>query len=970
MKKGAVILLVIISIVVISVGIIYTMRNNSIQINLKEENSKNSEILGTKTFLFLGDSLMKGNGETYGNAFPEYFQRLTNSQVYNISVGGSTLNKDFSNNIMAQVELAVSLKGQYSDPDCIILDGGGNDAIQYAVGNKTAQKEVGTVDSSTNEITPGDTIISDFEEIIYTLKETFPNSKILYINSSNVSREACENIVYEYSVLQFDISLFNNILGTNAQSHAEIRDRIIDLFTNGNEQWEIIPAIPMLQARYEEIQERINDAVAKYGIEYLDISRYVSLNEDLQSDFVHFNANGYTKLTPYIVEEVERILDLNEEDIPAQVVVHHYLEGTGEEYDNEAVVLSPEVTIDTTIGSQYTTTVGSEVPAKYELVSTPSNATGTIESERMDVYYYYRLKEPSITNETINKTSNTASIDNVNDAISYSIEYKVTVDQYEGNGTVVIVDTLPYEIDEASSKLDGGDYDSTSKTITWRVAVNDIDTYTGGETEEIIVTKNIELKYVNIDVTAENIINEVRGHIELETPEKDSPGVEDTAETPQEYKVSVTVNKEWLDNNDEYGRRPDSLTLILKGNGEEVGRQEIDVAGGESSYTFTNLDRYDEHGYEITYTADEEVTTPDSLDDYSKVIGNIQETGENSKSITITNTIKNIPATVIVRYLEQGTNIELEKQIEINGNVGDEYETEQLEIPGYEFVQSVGNIKGTMTVDTIEVIYYYVKVGKVTVQHIDKGTGELLDEEHVNGRVGEMVETGAKDFEGYVLVESPEDPNVEIEEEEKIVKYYYSKVSAGVLEKHIDDITGELLYSELHEGNEGDSYNIPSREFEGYILVEEKLPTNSTGEMTKELIEVKYYYAKRVIITVEYVDRDTGEKIAEDVIIEGYKGEEYKTEQKEIEGYEFVEIEGETEGILNEDDTITYYYERQKVTEPEPESPENNTNIVDNTIANTVIPQTGARNHIAIIMVITIIIAVIAYIGFKKLEVK
>ena len=88
-----------------------------------------------------------------------------------------------------------------------------------------------------------------------------------------------------------------------------------------------------------------------------------------------------------------------------------------------------------------------------------------------------------------------------------------------------------------------------------------------------------------------------------------------------------------------------------------------------------------------------------------------------------------------------------------------------------------------MTVDTIEVIYYYVKVGKVTVQHIDKGTGELLDEEHVNGRVGEMVETGAKDFEGYVLVESPEDPNVEIEEEEKIVKYYYSKVSAGSIRK-------------------------------------------------------------------------------------------------------------------------------------------------------------------------------------------
>ena len=144
--------------------------------------------------------------------------------------------------------------------------------------------------------------------------------------------------------------------------------------------------------------------------------------------------------------------------------------------------------------------------------------------------------------------------------------------------------------------------------------------------------------------------------------------------------------------------------------------------------------------------------------------------------------------------------------------------------------------------------------------------------------------------------------------------------------------------------------------------MEEKLPTNSTGEMTEELIEVKYYYVKRVTITVEYVDKDTGDKIAEDVIIEGYKGEEYETEQKEIEGYEFIEVAGETEGILNEDDVITYYYEQQKVTEPEPEPEE----PIDNTISNTILPQTGTNDSLYIIILIVLLIGIIALIKYKR----
>ena len=129
----------------------------------------------------------------------------------------------------------------------------------------------------------------------------------LYIQSSNLSTSICENIMYEYSVLNFSVSTFNQILGTSATSHEEIRDEIIELLTNGNEQWDVIPAIPMLKTRYNEIQTQIQLIANKFDMEYLDVSGYINVNEDLQSDYVHLNESGYTKLTPYIVNKVKEM---------------------------------------------------------------------------------------------------------------------------------------------------------------------------------------------------------------------------------------------------------------------------------------------------------------------------------------------------------------------------------------------------------------------------------------------------------------------------------------------------------------------------------------------------------------------------------------------------------------------------------------------------------------------------------------
>ena len=284
---------------------------------------------------------------------------------------------------------------------------------------------------------------------------------------------------------------------------------------------------------------------------------------------------------------------------------------------------------------------------------------------------------------------------------------------------------------------------------------------------------------------------------------------------------------------------------------------------------------------------------------------------------------------VISKYLEQGTNKVLTEEPEYveEGYVGKDYKTEQKEIEGYTFVLVDGIEEGKMTEEPITVTYYYAKNTKVTVLHIDKNTNEILKEEEIIGKEGDPYETKPGNFEGYVLEESPENPNGNMTKEEIVLKYYYVHKSAGVIEKHIDIITGELLENAIHhEGNENDYYNILSKTFENYDLVEKDkegnnmLPENAEGHMKKnELIEVIYYYHRRASVRVEYINKLTGEKLTkEDEIIQGHQDDEYETKAKEFDEYVLEKMpenyKGKMEVTKNEDGTyntetlVQYYY--------------------------------------------------------------
>ena len=301
------------------------------------------------------------------------------------------------------------------------------------------------------------------------------------------------------------------------------------------------------------------------------------------------------------------------------------------------------------------------------------------------------------------------------------------------------------------------------------------------------------------------------------------------------------------------------------------------------------------------------------------------------------------PAKVIINYLEKdedadnSNNQVLTAQEQIEGHVDDAYNTntdhrkETITYNGrtYTLVEDSGNTEGTMTVKDTDVTYYYLQNTKATVRYVERDpeTHKIvkdLEEPYTQeGLVGDEFVTNAKAFIGYELVESPEETTIKMTKEEQTLIYYYEPVYTGLVENHIDDKTGKILYTEVHDIQVGEEYNIPSKEFEGYDLVESKLPENAEGIMGEELVTVNYYYIKKAVLEVNYIDKLTGEPLTEQIVDETkHEGDSYTTEEKTFENYDLVAtpenatgtmiVETDEQGnITNNRTVVTYYYSKK-----------------------------------------------------------
>lgn len=101
----------------------------------------------------------------------------------------------------------------------------------------------------------------------------------------------------------------------------------------------------------------------------------------------------------------------------------------------------------------------------------------------------------------------------------------------------------------------------------------------------------------------------------------------------ERQKINITGTKTWNDDNNRDGKRPDSITVILRAGNKEIQRKTV-TKDNNWSYTFENLYKYEkghenDSEYEITYTVEEE-----SVDNYNTTINgyNITNTHEIEKT--------------------------------------------------------------------------------------------------------------------------------------------------------------------------------------------------------------------------------------------------------------------------------------------------------------------------------------------------
>ncbi|MDT2658196.1 Cna B-type domain-containing protein, partial [Enterococcus hulanensis] len=109
----------------------------------------------------------------------------------------------------------------------------------------------------------------------------------------------------------------------------------------------------------------------------------------------------------------------------------------------------------------------------------------------------------------------------------------------------------------------------------------------------------------------------------------------DIENTYEVGKISGTVTKHWEDNNNQAGKRPDSIKIQLYANGKEQGQPVELTEKTKWTYSWEELEAKDQKGQPIQYSIKE----VGDVEGYTAKV-----TGENTGNLLITNTYKETPS--------------------------------------------------------------------------------------------------------------------------------------------------------------------------------------------------------------------------------------------------------------------------------------------------------------------------------------
>lgn len=547
--------------------------------------------------------------------------------------------------------------------------------------------------------------------------------------------------------------------------------------------------------------------LGKYYVKELEtIYGYVKIESEFEIDASYAGQD---------VQKITKSITVQNELKDTDVIVHYYIYGTTTRVPDINGDEIEDIIIPGKVGDSYTTSSSDEVPEYYEFVESTNNTSGEMTEGRIEVIYYYRLKNYSGLVKYLEKDSDTDDSNNVVLHNPKNLENQIYGTNIVASNEVIDITGYVYDSCDKNVMTIGTNPSENILTLYYVKGTFEYEVhYFYDGIEDPNEEEHGTATYKDI-ITYDDVIDNFGDKIKPGYDLTDYNPVDSTGELALEISVNPEDNVINI-----YYRTKYTVETAVKPHEETTKNGTTSTVYGGKIYESAGT----EHSIETVYKYDDStkniIITPDS--GYEIVSIKVkdgkdatEETSINVSDVVSSNGTATLNASngyftnmqsnkyvevefrkkskVIVKYLsatetdDSGNPLVLAEEVTINGYETKDFETQRKPVTYYQAsskgvtdendsaitiydrvsLNGSGNATGTMYADTLTVIYWYERVPSgILVKHIeitekDKAegltleSGSILDSEVIPGYVSLVETTYRNTYTNYISVNGP-----------------------------------------------------------------------------------------------------------------------------------------------------------------------------------------------------------------------